>query len=368
LKNTIGLLQDGQVTLSQHLGDLEDARTADEFERTIALYTDLFAHRPRSVAVDLHPDYRSTRFGRQLAVSGKMPVEAVQHHHAHIASVLAENGFGLDEGAVLGIALDGLGFGTDGTIWGGEFLLADYREFRRLGCLKPVTMPGATQSILEPWRNTYAHIVSHFGWEGFLRDYASLELADRLQGKSLDMLAVMIERGLNSPLTSSCGRLFDAVSAALGVCRGSIGYEGQAAIELEVLALNAAKDTGRAYHLEQQPRGDMDILDPAPMWRMLFDDLAGAVDRSIVAARFHAGLAQSVASMAETLAGRNALQTVALSGGVLQNRTLFEALLGKLQRSGLRVLTHRQVPSNDGGLALGQAAVAAARQLARRGS
>lgn len=368
LKNTIGLLQDGQVTLSQHLGDLEDARTADEFERTIALYADLYAHRPEIVAVDLHPDYRSTRYGRQLAASLELPVEAVQHHHGHIASVLAENGFGLDQGAVLGIALDGLGFGPDGTLWGGEFLLAGYRDFRRLGCLQPVAMPGATQAILEPWRNTYAQIVSHFGWEGFLRDYAALELADRLQGKSLDMLAVMIERGLNSPLTSSCGRLFDAVSAALGVCPGSISYEGQAAIELEALALTAGHDIDGAYRLPHRQGEGVDILDPAPMWRMLFDDLAGGVDRCVVAARFHAGLAESVAAMAVTLAKRHALQHVALSGGVLQNRTLFEALLGKLEQSGLRVMSHRQVPGNDGGLALGQAAVAASRQLERRGS
>ncbi|MCB1772054.1 MAG: carbamoyltransferase HypF [Gammaproteobacteria bacterium] len=362
LKNTVGLLHNGQLVLSQHLGDLEDVRTADEYERTIGLYTALFAHRPQVLAVDLHPDYRSTRHGRQLADERGLPVEGVQHHHAHIASVLAENGHPADAGDVLGIALDGLGFGTDGTIWGGEFLRAGYCDFERLASLKPVPMPGATRAILEPWRNTYAQLATHLGWPDCVADYADLPLTRYLQGKPLDTLAVMLERGLNSPLTSSCGRLFDAVAGALGVAVDAISYEGQAAIELEALALPALASADTVYAFAEGRADGIEWLDPAPMWRALLADLAAGVDASIVAARFHLGLAAAVAALAAKLARRHGLDMVALSGGVLQNKTLFEALERHLVDAGLDVLSHRLVPANDGGLALGQAVVAAARR------
>jgi hydrogenase maturation protein HypF len=365
LKNTVCLVKDGQAILSQHLGDLEDARTAEEYDRTLALYGRLFEHRPEVLAVDSHPDYRSTRAGRVRARRDGLPLVEVQHHFAHIASVLADNAHPLDGSPVIGVALDGLGFGDDGTLWGGEFLLADYRAYRRLAHLKPAPLPGGAQAMREPWRNTYAHLATHVGWESFAAGCADLELAEYLGHKPLRVLAKMLERRINAPPSSSCGRLFDAVAAALGLARERASYEGQAAIELETLAAQAAPRDDEAYPFAVDTRGPTMLLDPAPMWLALLDDLRTRVEAPIVAARFHAGLAAAVAGLAARLAAERNLGDVALSGGVMQNRLLFEAVSGRLERAGLRVLSHRQVPANDGGLALGQAMVAAARQLDR---
>ena len=361
LKNTLCLLKDGQAVLSQHLGDLEDARTADDYERTVDLYSQLFQHQPRVVAVDLHPDYRSTRYGQVLAEREGLELISVQHHFAHIASVLADCGHALDAGPVIGVALDGLGFGTDGTIWGGEFLLADYRGFRRVAHLAPTPMPGGARAILEPWRNSYAHLVTHVGWERFTRDFGATELADYWQGKPLDLLGTMIARAVNAPPSSSCGRLFDAVAGVLGVCREAIAYEGQAAIELEVLASGADVSAQQGYPFAVNTQAEPWLLDPAPMWLALLTDLQQGVPSSAIAARFHAGLADAVAGLARSLTLLHGVDTVALSGGVLQNKTLFEAVVRGLTTSGLQVLSHTQVPTNDGGLSLGQAVVAAAR-------
>jgi hydrogenase maturation protein HypF len=365
LKNTICLLRPGQAILSQHLGDLEDARTADEFERTIDLYQQLFQHQPVAIALDRHPDYRSTLVGQALAARHGLEVVEVQHHFAHIASVLADTGWPLAGGQVLGIAFDGLGWGEDGSVWGGEFLLADYQGGERLGHLRPVPMPGGTRAIREPWRNLYAQIATCLGWQAFAANYPDLELTHFLAAKPRATLATMMARGLNSPLTSSCGRLFDAVAAALGLCRDAIAYEGQAAIELETLALGAATgEEGDAYPFGLDSARGRWLLDPAPMWAALLADLARGEGRGAMAARFHRGLAQGTADLAGRLAARHGLDTIALSGGVFQNKTLFEALARHLRRQGLRVLSHRQVPANDGGLSLGQAVAAAARLIA----
>ena len=367
LKSTFCLIQDGKAILSQHLGDLEEARTAAEYERTLELYLELFQHRPEVLAVDLHPDYRSSQLGRAWAAREGIGLIEVQHHHAHIASVLAENGWPLDGGQVLGIALDGLGYGPDGTLWGGELLLADYRGYGRLGWLRPVPVPGGTRAILEPWRSAYAQIATLFGWEAFVERYGGLELAGWLDRQPLGMLDRLMERRLNTPLTSSCGRLFDAVAAALGICRERIGYEGQAAIELEALASDAAEvRDGYPFAFVGTPEGT--VLDPAPLWRSLLDDLLAGTDRARIAVRFHVGLAAALSELALEIARGHDVQTVALSGGVLQNRLLFEALARRLGESGLRVLTHRRVPSNDAGISLGQAAVAAASQFGLEGA
>ena len=362
LKNTLCLLREGQAVLSQHLGDLEDARTADEYLRTIELYEALFQHRPELLAVDAHPDYRSSRYGRDRGARDGLPVVVVQHHHAHIASVLADNGRALDAAPVLGIALDGLGYGDDGTLWGGEFLLADYRDYTRVAYLKPAAMPGGTRAILEPWRNAYAQIVEHFGWDAYAVRWPGLDLTAWLTGQPLEMLDAMLARGLNSPPSSSCGRLFDAVAAALGVCRAGVSYEGQAAVELEALAVGAPPDPV-AYPMGLTATPPFQ-LDPAPLWAALFDDLAAGTAPARVAARFHRGLARGVVDLAGRLAAAHGVDTAALSGGVFQNRLLFETVSDGLRALGLRVLAHRQVPANDGGLSLGQAAVAAARALA----
>ncbi|MCC7277221.1 MAG: carbamoyltransferase HypF [Chromatiaceae bacterium] len=364
LKNTLCLLRPGQAILSQHLGDLEDARTADEFERTLDLYRQLYRHEPLAIALDRHPDYRSTWVGRALAAERGIETIPVQHHFAHLASVMADAGWPLDGGQVVGLAFDGLGWGEDGGVWGGEFLLADYRGWERLGHLRPVPMPGGTRAMREPWRNLYAQLATCLGWETCATAYPGLELIRYLATKPLATLDTMMARGLNSPLTSSAGRLFDAVAAALGICREANAYEGQAAIELETLALGAAGgEAGGGYPFGLVAAGDQWLLDPAPLWQAFLDDLARGQDRGSMALRFHLGLAQAAANLAGRLATERGLATVALSGGVFQNKTLFEAIAQRLRHQGLRVLTHRQVPANDGGLALGQAVAAAARLI-----
>lgn len=358
LKNTICLLKDGQAIPSQHLGDLEDARTADEFERTIGLYRQLYQHDPTHLAIDRHPNYRSSQLGREWAQRDGLNCLEIQHHHAHIASVLADNGRGLDGGPILGIALDGLGYGDDDTLWGGEFLLADYRSYRRLSHINASPLPGGVKAILEPWRNTYAHIHQYFGWEEFLQRWPGLSLTGYLADKPLKTLDTMMEQGLNSPLSSSCGRLFDAAAAALNIQRDAVSYEGQAAIELETLAQQAPNENA-AYPLGITPQG----IDPTPLWEALFNGLARGEDKARIAMRFHNGLIATVCRHAAELCVEHQLSSVALSGGVFQNRLLFEGVEHGLEDAGLEVLSQHQVPSNDGGLSLGQVCIAAARSL-----
>lgn len=365
LKNTICLVRDGQAILSQHLGDLEEAKTARESARTLALYLELFQLTPRLLAVDQHPDYRSSLVGHDWAARAGLPLVSVQHHHAHLASVLADAGWPIDGGPVLGILLDGLGYGSDGTLWGGELLVGDYRDFTRVGHLKPVAMPGGTRAILEPWRNLYAQLAAAGDWADWRARWAGLAPIEQLAARPLGVIDRMIERGLNAPLSSSAGRLCDAVAAALGLGTPSIGYEGQAAIELESLASPAGARVGSGYPFGRAVAAGCEILDPTPLWDALLADLAGGRTPAAIAAAFHAGFVQALHGLALDLAQRHGLATVALSGGVFQNRLLLETLSSGLERAGLRVLLQRQVPMNDGGLALGQAAVAAVRALER---
>jgi hydrogenase maturation protein HypF len=370
LKNTFCLVQDGRATLSQHIGDLEDAATHADYRRNLDLYQALLQHRPQLVAVDGHPEYLSTKLGRRIAQDAGLPVVAVQHHHAHIAACLADNDLPLGTVPVLGVAMDGLGYGEDGTIWGGEFLLADYRRFSRLAHLRPLPMPGGAQAVREPWRSAYAHIRAALGWERFAREYRRLELRADLQKRPLAPLDAMLAKSLNCPLSSSCGRLFDAVAAALGICRDQATYEGQAAIELEALIDDAALSAaGAGYPFALVVEGGRIVLDSAPMWSALLPQLADATPAPIIAARFHLGLADATVGVVQALRSppeRERFETVALTGGAFQNRLLFERISAALRERGLTVLGHRQVPTNDGGLALGQAAVAAARALGTR--
>ena len=374
LKSTFCLLRDGAAVLSHHIGDLEEARTQADYRRAIEQYLQLFEHRPALIAVDLHPEYLSRKLGQELAERGALEIVAVQHHHAHVAACMAENGVGLDAPAVLGVALDGLGYGDDDALWGGEFLLADYRQYRRLGSFMPVAMPGGMRAIHEPWLNTYAQLTATIGWEALAgaatSDGEPLELVRFLAAKPRGLLDAMIARGINSPRASSCGRLFDAVAAALGVCRERALYEGQAATELEALidrrALECESDE-LAYPFgtsRQHPAGPL-CLTTAPMWRALLADLHCSTPAPVIAARFHKGLAIAVAAMAQRLCRAHAVETVALCGGVFQNSVLLDQSIQRLRCGGSSVLTHRHVPANDGGLSLGQAAVAAARALCR---
>jgi len=363
LKNTFCLLKEGRAVVSQHIGDLEDALTLRDYRHNLELYRRLFDHRPACIAVDAHPDYLSTRVGRELAQAAELPVQEVQHHHAHIVSCLAEHGRPPDARPVLGIALDGLGFGEDGSFWGGEFLHADYLGFRRLARFQPVVMPGGTRAMREPWRNTWAHLVCAFGWERVRDRYPELDIVRFLESRPLQILSRMAETEINSPPASSCGRLFDAVAAALGVCRESAAHEGQAAIELEALAAREFRAQQQSAYPHEVREEGMRTLCWSPLWEALLEDLRRGVAPAVIAARFHQGLVCAVAANAEALCRLHALDTVVLGGGVFQNRLLLEGVAQSLRGAGLELLSPVAMPANDGGLSLGQAAVAAARLI-----
>ncbi len=370
LKATFCLVKNGEAVLSQHQGDLEDPATFDDYCRNMALYAELFDQRPTALVADRHPEYLSTKLARSRAAAEGLPLVEVQHHHAHVAACMAENGYPLGARPVLGIVLDGLGYGNEGAIWGGEFLLAGYRSFERLGTFKPVAMPGGAQAAREPWRNLYAHLTAGTGWERLAADFSELELYQSLADRPRATLDAMVERGLNSPLASSCGRLFDAASAALGICVERQAYEGEAAARLEAMVDEEAlrgEGEALAYPFGVDGGGEHGpaILEPRPMWEAMLNDLIRETPAPVMAARFHKGLAGAVVAMAEKLSSRDEkagprFDTVALSGGCFQNRVLFEEVHRRLEAEGLRVLSHSRVPANDGGLALGQAAIAAA--------
>ncbi len=339
MKAAICLAKSGQALLGHHLGDLDEALSWAAYQQALADYRDLFDHRPEVVAVDLHPGYRATRAGEAMG----LPVERVQHHHAHLAAVMGENGWPREGGKVAGIVLDGLGLGADGTIWGGEVLLGDYTGVERVGWLKPAPLAGGDAANREPWRNLLVRL-----------DAAGLsDLADELMpGKPRGLLRQAVAAGVNAPLSSSAGRLFDAFAYALGCAPDRMSFEGEAGMALEAAAQGAP---GRAWPVEARA-GE---IDPAPM----FAQWAGARDRPAqeAAARFHETLAAAFARVARAQVEAGRADAVALSGGVLQNAVLQAALLRQLE--GLPVLLHHHVPANDGGLAFGQALVAAARRL-----
>ncbi len=363
LKNTFCLARGGDAILSQHLGDLENLISYQDYLRNLDLYARLYEHRPQRLVADLHPNYRSTQHAGRLAETLGVSLHLVQHHHAHIASVMAENGWPLAAGKVLGVALDGSGYGNDGTIWGGELMLADYFAFQRLGRLMPVALPGGTQAIRQPWRCAFSHLRQALGWQQVATQWGGLEAIAWLERQPLQVLGKMIDGGVNSPLSSSCGRLFDAVAALVGISREAISYEGQAAIELEAASSPFYASSLPPYQLHIRFDAEGCLLDSTPLWAQILEDLRAGRDRGEIAWRFHLGLARSLCEAVRQLADRHKLDTVALSGGVFQNRTLFEHVEAGLQEAGFRVLSHRLVPTNDGGLALGQAAIGAARSL-----
>ena len=374
LKATFCLVRDGQATLSPHAGDLENAATLTAFEDSLARTADLFDHRPEALAADRHPDYISAKLAHRHAAERQLPLVEVQHHHAHVAACLVDNGRALAAPAVLGVVLDGLGWGDDGAVWGGEFLLADYRQSRRIGTFKPVPMLGGAQAVREPWRSLYAHLTAEMDWAELTMNFAELPLYRFLADKPRATLDAMAARGLNSPRASSCGRLFDAVAAALGLCRDRQSYEGEAAMRLEAIVCEralAGEDDSLAYPftLPNLSGSALPYIEPLAMWNAILGDLILATPAPVIAARFHKGLARAVAAMALKLAGgERRFDTVALSGGCFQNRILLEETQRRLQDAGFAVLTHSRVPPNDGGLALGQAAVAAARLAPTAGS
>jgi hydrogenase maturation protein HypF len=334
LKNTFCLAQGRRAFVSHHIGDLENAETLRSFTEGIEHFRRLFDIDPAVVAHDLHPEYLSTKYALEL----DLPLHGIQHHHAHIASCLADN---REAGPVIGVAFDGTGYGTDGTIWGGEFLAAGPASFERGGHLAPVPMPGGAAAIRQPWRMAAAYV-------------ADPEVARRHPDQWSAVLA-MAAKGINSPLTSSAGRLFDAAAAILGV-RDAINYEGQAAVELEQLAGEAAGAYPAAVEagVPFQIRGS-DLL------HAVIEDRTDGVPAPVIAARFHHGVAALIEAGCLLMRERYDLGTVALSGGVFQNLLLLNATVARLEARGFRVLLHSRVPCNDGGISLGQAVIAASR-------
>lgn len=372
LKNTFCLLSDGRAIVSQHIGDLEDAATQADYRHNLGLYETLYQHRPTTLVCDLHPEYLSSKLARERSEENLIPLIETQHHHAHITACLAENEAPIDAKPVIGVALDGIGFGDDGTFWGGEFLLADYRSYKRLATFKPVAMIGGGQAIKEPWRNTHAHLMAEMGWPRFVLNYSELELFAFLDKKPREILDGMIAKELNSPLASSCGRLFDAVAAAVGIAREHAAYEGQGAVELEAIVdektlLDEDEALAYPFAIPRLKESNLPYVEPYAMWQALLGDLILKTPVPIMAARFHKGLAKIIVQMVEKLqkyeTGENETRTVALSGGVWQNKVLLEEVVRRLQEKEFTVLTHRNIPTNDGGLSLGQATIAAARLI-----
>ena len=356
LKNTLCLLQSGRAIVTQHLGDLEDARTYEQYQHTLSLYQNLYQHQTSLYACDLHPEYLSSKLGEQIAEQGNDLIK-VQHHHAHLAACLGENGYPLEGDVVLGICLDGTGFGLDGTLWGGEFLLGGYQQIERVAHLRPFPLVGGVQAIREPWRCLYAQVKQT---QPDITHDQLTALFPMLGDKPCATLDKMIEKRLNCPITSSAGRLFDAVAAALGCHAERISYEGQAAIELETLARQGNPDS-LPYSLTLDRSANQ--IDPARFWQQLLKDLnEGTRTCEDMAYAFHKGFANAVVEQVLNLREQHIFSTVALSGGVMQNGLLFSDLHLQLTAAGLEVMTHQKLPSNDAGIAFGQALVAAAQQ------
>lgn len=349
LKSTFALGRGRHAFLSQHLGDLDHYEAYQAYGAAIRHYEQLFAIEPELLVHDLHPDYASTRYAAQRGSSPQLL--AVQHHHAHLASCLAENG--LDE-RVIGVIFDGAGLGDDGAIWGGEFLIGDYRGYRRAAHLRYVLMPGGEQAIREPWRMAVSHVIDaglDCGW-----------LGGDVPPRAINTVRQMLARRFNTHQTSSVGRLFDAVAAMARVCSRA-GYEGQAAMELEGLAADA--EPNGWYLFEIQPSGEGDgplLIDTRRLIAAVAEDVRRGCPAGMIARRFHSTVVEMVVQVCKRLGEQTQLDAVALSGGVFMNALLLSESVRRLTDHGFRVYRHRHVPPNDGGLSLGQLAIAAAAQ------
>ena len=349
LKNTFCLGRENHAFISHHIGDLKNLETLNSFREGIEHFKRLFDLKPDVVAYDLHPDYLSSKYAH--GVDDALAKIGVQHHHAHIASCMADNSI---DGDLIGVAMDGLGFGTDGRLWGGEFFVANFADAERVAHLEYMPLPGGEMATREPWRMAAVYLQQTFGDEFLNLDLDAVKDLDRNKWGTLSR---MIVTRTNSPETSSMGRLFDAVAALLGV-RSFINYEGQAAIELEALVDPQSPGT---YQFGLNEAG---VISAQAVIRAAVADLLNGTPASTVSARFHRAVAQLVAKVAERIREERKLNRIALSGGVFQNIFLLDETCELLQRTGFEVFTHRQVPANDGGISLGQAAVANA-QISR---
>jgi len=350
-KNTFCLTRDDHAFVSQHIGDMENEETLEHFQNTIELYKQLFRVQPEIIAYDMHPEYLPTKYALEEGKKLGLKMVPVQHHHAHIVSCMVENGV---EEPVIGVSFDGTGYGPDGTIWGGEFLLADWRGYDRVGHLEAVPLPGGAAAIKKPRRMALSYLYTLLG-----QDYSLEGLPlEGLDKKETDIIKQQLKRGLNSPLTSSAGRLFDGVSALAGV-RGEVDYEAQAAIELEMITPDDIEGVGEgAYPFAIVEQEGVKVVKLGELVSAVVGDIRGGVGAPTVSARFHRTMAQIITDMCSAVAREKHLKRVALSGGVFQNRLLTRLTVSALHKAGLETLTHRLVPPNDGGISLGQAVIA----------
>jgi len=346
LKGTICLTRGDRAFLSQHIGDLQNDAVLRSLEETVAHLQWILDIRPTLVAYDLHPDYLSTVYAQEIPDLTRVPV---QHHHAHLASCMAENGL---EGEVIGVIFDGTGYGTDGTIWGGEFLVGGYNGYRRRAHFRQVPLPGGDAAVREPFRMALAYLYTTFGSNLF---ELALPVLGEVPVEQRRLFIAMLEKRINSPLTSSCGRLFDAIASLVDL-RQRVSYEGQAAIELEALAEKS--ETNSVYPFAVEEAGKATTVDFAPLFRSLVQDMAAGCERADLARRFHNTVAAATAEVCEIIRGENGMDRVVLSGGVFQNKLLTEGILALLTERGFQVFIQRLAPPNDGGLALGQAIIA----------
>jgi len=347
LKNTVCFTKDNKAFLSQHIGDLRNLPAFEFFQLTIEHLQRILNIEPQIVAYDLHPDYLSTRYALEL--TGRVEKVPVQHHHAHIVACMAENR--LDE-PVIGLSFDGAGYGTDGKIWGGEILVVEPARFERAAYLSYVPMPGGAAAIKEPWRMAISYLFSTFG-EG-LWDL-DLPLFRCIDSQKIRITMEMISKGINCPGTSSLGRLFDGVAAIVGI-RNRVGFEGQAAMELEMLA---NQTTDEHYDYDWTPEVVHRML-AQPIISGVVKDVEKGVFPSVISGKFHRTLIRMFSRLCAVIGKERGLKRVALSGGVFQNSLFLTALSQALEKYGFQVYVHCRVPSNDGGIALGQAVAAAA--------
>jgi len=358
LKNTFCMTRDQYAFVSQHIGDMENLETLEHFETSISVYEKLFRLKPEAIIHDLHPDYLSTHYAKERASRDHLPLLGVQHHHAHIASCLVENG--LTE-PVIGVAMDGTGFGLDGQVWGGEWLIADLRGFKRTARLEPLPLPGGDAGIRNPGRVAIAYLYKLLG------EIPALPFLSKLDDKELKTVRAQVERKINLAMTSSAGRLFDVVAAmAGGPVR--VTYEAQAAIEMEMISHKPLESYPYDLHPHQQTMawGDVEELPGAetsyeiglkPLIESVVDDVRTGKSFPEIGGRFHQTLAMIVAEVSQIISQNTGLEKVALSGGCFQNRLLLRMTVEELKKRRLHPLLHHDVPSNDGCISLGQAAI-----------
>ena len=369
MKNTFCLTRDNYAFLGQHIGDMENMETLEHFDNTISLYKRLFRIKPEIIAYDLHPDYLSTKYAQELSKASNIKLIPVQHHHAHIASCVADNKL---ESSVIGVAFDGTGMGSDGHIWGGEFLVADYCSFDRVGHLEYLPLPGGDAAIKRPYRTAIGYVLSLLGKDTLRAIIANgakhprVAFIGEVSEIEIGIIKRQIESGLNSPLTSSMGRLFDAVSALVNI-RGEIDYEGQAAVELEMAAYayhceehsdEAISNDRESYPYRIIVDEGMRIVQLSDILSAIIENLEQGVSSGRISVRFHNTIARMTDEMCRLIADETGINQVVLSGGVFQNRLLLRKTIKLLENSGFQVFSHRQVPCNDGGISLGQAVVA----------